>query len=374
MKGNLSKGYPFVLCARQGAFKFIRSSLPHRELPVIIIFMGSWRWIIIMPFLWWALDARAQLPAQASAVTESWQLTLDVIKAQARTLMIKNNGLQGEYQRLAGQVQKLDQQISDRQHQNEKLSRYLKERHGRSDQQVRIEQLKQGIKIKQQQLGTFEQRSQNLRRKQADLQRKVRLEKLTVAQAQLRGEAQKQQARASEDEDFSKADQLARVRRQLEDENKQEVLLENELKALKTGDQGQGPHADAIEQENKKLQARLDVLRLQKQRYDQRSPDAALARANRHRYDELKKRKDELEADIGAYEERMDQLRESSATGLSWPEKKKKLIHAMVQTDARNNQIRGKIKVLREDIDVLRDQVAKFERRAAFVQGKGPQP
>ncbi len=46
------------------------------------------------------------------------------------------------------------------------------------------------------------------------------------------------------------------------------------------------------------------------------------------------------------------------------------MIHEMVQTDARNNQMRDKIKVLREDIDVLRDQVAKLERRVNFVQGK----
>ena len=41
-----------------------------------------------------------------------------------------------------------------------------------------------------------------------------------------------------------------------------------------------------------------------------------------------------------------------------------------LQTDARNNQMRDKIKVLREDIDVLRDQVARLERRVDFVKGK----
>ena len=50
--------------------------------------------------------------------------------------------------------------------------------------------------------------------------------------------------------------------------------------------------------------------------------------------------------------------------------KKKKLVHEMVQTDARNNQMRDKIKVLREDIDILRDQVARLERRVDFAQGK----
>ena len=55
---------------------------------------------------------------------------------------------------------------------------------------------------------------------------------------------------------------------------------------------------------------------------------------------------------------------------LSWPLKRKKLIHDMVQTDARNNQMRDKIKELHEDIDVLKDQVARLERRVDFAQGK----
>ena len=55
---------------------------------------------------------------------------------------------------------------------------------------------------------------------------------------------------------------------------------------------------------------------------------------------------------------------------LSWPARKKKLVHEMVLADSRNNQMRDGIKVLREDIDVLRDQVSRLERRINFVQGK----
>jgi predicted nucleic acid-binding Zn-ribbon protein len=54
---------------------------------------------------------------------------------------------------------------------------------------------------------------------------------------------------------------------------------------------------------------------------------------------------------------------------LSWPLKKKQLVHELVQTDARNDRIRDKIKVLKEDIDVLRDQVAGLERRVDFAKG-----
>ena len=37
-----------------------------------------------------------------------------------------------------------------------------------------------------------------------------------------------------------------------------------------------------------------------------------MAQANARKYDQLKKRKDQLETNINAYESRMDELRESS--------------------------------------------------------------
>ena len=101
-----------------------------------------------------------------------------------------------------------------------------------------------------------------------------------------------------------------------------------------------------------------------------RKPSAvSLEQANKTKYEQLKLRKDELETDIGAYEARLDQLRETSlAAAMPWPLKKKRLVHQMVQVDAKNNQMRSKIKVLREDIEVLRDQVAKLERRLDFAR------
>jgi uncharacterized small protein (DUF1192 family) len=46
------------------------------------------------------------------------------------------------------------------------------------------------------------------------------------------------------------------------------------------------------------------------------------------------------------------------------------LVHTLVLTDARNNQMRSKIKVLQEDIGILRDEVARLERRMDFVKGQ----
>jgi chromosome segregation ATPase len=327
--------------------------------------------ILILPFLCWAFDVKAQVPQELSSMPEQWQLTLDVIKSKAQTLVIENNGLQVEYRQLMAQVQKLRQSVYEQQASNDQMDRFLKDRHGRTDQQVRIDELTQGIKIKNQEARTFDEQVGNLQRKQSDLAHKIQLLKYTISDVELHQQAQKQQAQISQETVQTPVDdQLTQWRQQLEDENKQEVLLENELGALKTGDKTQNLNVDAIDEENKQLEARLNLLQLQKLQHDKKSSDVQLADASRRMYYKIKGRKDLLEANITAYETRMDQLREYSLMALSWPLKKKKMIHEMVQTDARNNQMRDKIKVLQEDIGLLRDQVAKLERRVDFAQGQ----
>ena len=238
-------------------------------------------------------------------VPEQWQMTLDVIKSKAQTLMVENNGLQVEYQQLTGQAQVIQKAIYEQQDKNAKTEHFLKQRHGRTDQQLRIEELTQTVNSKRQELHTYDEQMKDLKRKQISQH---------IAQPRV-------------------DDQLGQWRKKLEDENKKEALLEYEFK---------------------NLPASLDILREQKLQ----------------RYDELKKRKEQLEAYISVYESRMDDLRVSSPVELSWSSKRKKLVHDMVQSDARNNKIREKIKVLREDIEVLKDQVARLEKRVNFARGQ----
>lgn len=304
-------------------------------------------------------------------VPEQWQLSLDVIKSKAQTLAVKNDGLQVEYRKLIGQVQELRQSIYDQQHKNEQMGRILKERHGRTDQQVRIERLTQVIKTKSQQAGDYDGQLGNMKRKQSGLGHKVELLKYAIREAEFHQQEERQESRPSEDTvQPQDDDQLTQLRKQLEDQSTQEVLLENELGALKTGGKAQNLNVDAIDAENKQIEARLDLLRLQKLQHEKMSSDTQISQASARMFERLKMRKEQLEAKIYAYELRMDELRQSSLTGMSWPLKKKKLVHEMVLMDAGNNQMRYKIKVLREDIDVLRDQVAKLERRVDFIQGK----
>jgi hypothetical protein len=268
-------------------------------------------------------------------------------------------------------VQKLQRSIADEQYKNEQLAQFIKQRHGQTDQFLRIEELNKVIDVKRQQARGFDEQLRNLQRKKSDLDNKIQQLKYTVSDIELHQQAQKEKAVVPQEKPQPRVDaQLVQLRKELEDSNKQEVLLENELGSLKTGGQAQNLNVDALDAENKQLETRLDLLRLQKLQREKRSSDALLSQAAGRMYDKLKSRKEQLEASIYAYEMRLDQLRESSLMALSWPVKKKKLVHEMVQLDAHNNQMRGNAKVLREDIDVLRDQVAKLERRVDFTQGK----
>jgi predicted nucleic acid-binding Zn-ribbon protein len=114
----------------------------------------------------------------------------------------------------------------------------------------------------------------------------------------------------------------------------------------------------------------LDELRLQKLQHLKDLSGGTMSAANADRYARLKEQKEQLESNIYAYESRMESLRQSYLAALSSPMEKKKMVHDMVRLDARNNKMRDQIKSLQEDIDVLKDQVAKLERRVNFVQGK----
>jgi chromosome segregation ATPase len=181
---------------------------------------------------------------------EQWQLTLDVIKSKVQTLETENNGLQAEYRKSIEQSQKLQKLIDAQQYKNEQMSRFLKERHGRTDQQVRISELTQSIKTKNQEARAYNKQLENLKREQ-------RQAKSSQKTGQLQGD-----------------DQLVQWHKQLKDEIAQEVLLKNEL------------------------------------------------------------------------------------------------VRCEAQIEARNDQMRDKIKALREEIDVLRGRVAGLERRTDFVQGQ----
>jgi predicted nucleic acid-binding Zn-ribbon protein len=263
-------------------------------------------------FLCAAFDARAQLPEGSSSLPpEQWELTLDVIKGKAQSLMVENNGLQDENQKLTDQVKELQELIRRQKDKNEQMKFFLNGRHGRTDEQQRIQELTRLIKIKSQQAGVYDDQLSNLQKAKTTLDQNIRhlQEMISKIDLQQQGEEGKAQAFPPDD------DQLVQLRKRLGEEAKHEADLKNQL----------------------------GVWRL---------------------YGHLKKYKEELETKIYVYESRMEQLRQSSLLSMSWPLRKKKLVHDMVQIDARNNRMRNQIKLLREDVGVLKDQIAKLESRA----------
>ncbi len=154
----------------------------------------------MIALLWWAADAGAQAPCGFSSGQEQWQLTLDAIKAKAQTLLIENNAIQGQSRQLIDEEQKLRQAIKNEQDKNEAMRLFLNQRHGRTDEQMQLEQLKQAIRTKRQQARISEGESAKLKRKPA-------------APA-----------------DYGT---LTDLRKRLEEEKRQEAILENELSILK---------------------------------------------------------------------------------------------------------------------------------------------
>jgi hypothetical protein len=305
--------------------------------------------IFILPLLWLGSDVKAQVPEEFSSMPEQWQLTLDVIKSKAQNLLVENNGLEVEYRQLIGQAQRLQRSIEGQQDKNGQLESLLNERHGRTDQQVRIEELTRDIQIKDQKAREYDQQFEELKRKLP-------------------------RSRPKAQEEAPMNDQLGQLRKELEEETTQEVLLENALEALKAGgSKAQDMTVGSIEAENQELESRLDYLRLQKLRHVNRSLFTPASRPDQREDGRFKERKRKLESQVYDYEERMEDLRRSYLMALSGPVEKKKLVHVMVELDARNDRIKDQIKVLHEDIDVLKDQVARLERRVNFAQGKDEQ-
>lgn len=317
---------------------------------------------MILPLLWPAALVQAQEPETPEAIPEQWQLSLDVIKSRARDLMLQNNSLQVKYAQMEDDSKQLQKSITRLEEKNEAMDRLLKDRHGRTDQQIRIEELKQEIEFKRHRLSDLGRQSAGLKKERLGAQRdSVR-----------RDEAAQDQREAAETHaGTGEPDDLGHWRNRLEEENRREVILENELRDLKSDGQTQESQLKAVNEENRRMEAAFESLQAQKTRISQQHSPVFHTPANARRYDQLKKRKEELEAKINAYEMRLEQLGVAAVSPVSWPQQKKQMVHQMVLNDARNNKIRNQIKELREDIVVLRDQVARLERRLDFAQSPG---
>ncbi len=298
--------------------------------------------------------------AQESAVAQ-WQLTLDVIKSKAQHLLDVNNQLTQEANTLSQQMQMLGQTIEQKRAGNDGMRQLLKERHGKTDQQIRIEELTKTLKAKKALLASRPRGISALQKEEAQLQRQIDAKKIKVSELETQRNTAQQPPAPSVQED------LNGVRAQLEQEKANEVAIEQEVEDFKKGQNQQQANEGGLAQANRELQSRLDVLRQQKA---QQQAQPTGGQDNKERYYELQRRKSELDDKIRDYERRIDQMKDSLVTDISWSAKKKKLIHDMVQKDARNQEMREKINDLREDVEILHDHVDKLERRVNLGPSK----
>ena len=300
---------------------------------------------------------------------EQWQLTFDVIASKVKRLMEENNLLVTQYQTRLAQQQKLHLAINDQTLKNEAIKKFLKERNGKTDQQIRLEELNAQMKLKKP-AATLKEREANVLKSQVlDWQHKIELKKLKIAEWELHQNMPAPVAEVKPAEEDSSVDQeLNSLRKELETQKAQEVGLEQKLEVLRNHSKvtdGQGKaDAAALGQEMKSLQQRLDFLRKQKFSLLARVPAASQnSVADRNRYQQMMNRKADLESKIRNFEIRINLLRDPSTFGLSWVSQKKELIRDIVAADAANGQMRAKINNLREDIALLEEQIAKMDKK-----------
>lgn len=308
--------------------------------------------------------------AQTSLTESQWRLSLDVIQAKAKQLVILNHELTSKNTGLKEAIGKISNSVTQLGEKNQKMKDFLRQRNGKTDQHIQLEEIAQNIKLRQVQLQAHQDDIDGLNKQLMDAQRKVNVKRLRIAEWEIRKKSQeveldyKKQIYASQ---VPSPEDLNQLRKQLEKEKVNEAALEAKINEYSKSATTQHLDANALRHENSQLQARVETY--QKEVIFRRK--AASSPKNNDKYQAMLSRKHDLEEKIKAYEARIDMLKNPANFTLSWDKQKKTLIRSMVQADASNQQLKSKIENIKEDIAVLRDQVAKLERRINFGQGKG---
>jgi hypothetical protein len=103
------------------------------------------------------LACPAGVGAQETPADATWLLTLETIKAGSSQLMAQNTRLTADYKMLVQDIDQLNASLEEQSRKNAALADFLKTRHGRSDQQVRIQELERQIKDQRDELKTSRQ-------------------------------------------------------------------------------------------------------------------------------------------------------------------------------------------------------------------------
>lgn len=297
-----------------------------------------------------------------------WQLTLDVIKNKTMVLMEQNAKLIEEHNSLVKAYKKAQMDKRDLELQNESMRQFLRDRHGRSEQQMRMEEVSGQIRTKEDNVRQLQKGLSDLQKDTFETERRLKLRKLKASEIELHVKIEASQEKAinvidqrvalENDDDYNK------LKAKLAQERAQEDDLQKQVDALKQ--QSLQPLVIPSAQEDadiKSLEQKIADLHKQKEDLQNRTNSD-----NNQRYLQLMDKKKELESKIKEFEAQLNQLKEPATFGFLDPRQKKQIIRQMAQIDSRNIQLRQKIADLKEDVTLLREQVGRLERRANGVQ------
>ena len=287
-----------------------------------------------------------------------WQLTFDVIKAKVNGLLEENTRLTEQYQLLLSQQDKLQQAIAEQSKKNEEIRKFLKERGGKTDQQVHIEGLEKPIKTKKVQLPGLTKDANALKAKAAGWQNALNTKQLKISEQELhQNEAEAKVEAAPEQVPVTSGDaELDSLRKDLESQKAEEAALESQLAGLS------GQSFDA---QLNTLQQKVEALQQEKKQLLQAVSASKPQTPSPVQYAAITVQKSRLEEKIRRYETQINELKNGAAAGIGWPQQRKQLIHEIAQADARNSQLREQINGLREDIGILQDQITILENKSS---------
>ncbi len=314
-------------------------------------------------------NAHAQDAGQST-----WMLSLDVIKSKAEQLVVINRQLVAENNDIAKGLTKLQAAVQDSLAKNKKLSDFLAQRHGRTDQQMEIEDLQAKINLRKQAMLANQQQVEDRAQDVVNLNRKVAIKKLRISEWELQKKAKEVEMSYTTmitTSDVPTDDDLKKLRKDIESHKTVEAELEAKINELTKSKTTNSLDATSLRADNIQLQQQLDTLTKEinfREKQQKTSP------VDTSKYNAMMSRKKDLEEKIKVYERQIDVLKDPSNFTLTWDKEKKRLINSMAQADSRNQQLRGKIDDIKNDIAILRDSIAKLERRVNFEQGVGISP
>lgn len=307
-----------------------------------------------------------QVSPEPSPNTPEWQLTLDVIRAKSDTLVDKNNKLVAHRDAMAARYTQLETSITELKANNDELRQFLKDRHGRSDEQIHLEEIASQVKFKEAQVKEIQKELTNLQDDVSSVQQKIQLKKLKMTALNLQNKEDISKAniqKAMEDRNLiENSEELTKLREAFEQERKNEDVLGKQLAQLKPNQPKEGVLAPVDDAQIELLEKNLQTLRQQKEDLQKRiSVDNN--QPGQKRYEKLMLKKRVLEETIHESEVQLNRLRDPHALSFLSNPRKKEVLRQMIEVDTRNGKLRQKMVSLREDLDLLREQVRRLERK-----------